>query len=54
MMLRHLAHSEAADAMEAAIAAVLAQGSVRTPDIGGTASTKELGAAIAAQVSQGK
>lgn len=54
MMLRHLGESEAADAVESAIAAVLAQGNVRTPDIGGTASTKELGAAIASKVSQDK
>ena len=51
MMLRHLGESEAADAVESAIATVLAQGNVRTPDIGGTASTKELGAAIASKVS---
>ena len=51
MMLRHLGQPQAAEALENAIAAVLAQGSVRTPDIGGSASTKELGAAIASQVS---
>jgi len=51
MMLRHLRQSEAADAVETAIAAVLAQGNVRTPDIGGSASTNELGVAIASQVS---
>ena len=50
MMLRHLGELKAADAVEAAIADVLAQGNVRTPDIGGTASSKELGAAIASQV----
>src|SRR5215467_532977 len=43
MMLRHLRQSESADAVETAIAAVLAQGNVRTPDIGGSASTNELG-----------
>jgi tartrate dehydrogenase/decarboxylase/D-malate dehydrogenase len=51
MMLRHLGVPDAADAVETAIADVLAQGNVRTPDIGGTASTKELGAAIASRVS---
>jgi tartrate dehydrogenase/decarboxylase / D-malate dehydrogenase len=51
MMLRHLGVPDAADAVEAAIADVLAQGNVRTPDIGGTASTKELGSAIASRVS---
>jgi len=54
MMLRHLGEPEAANAVETAIAEVLAQGNVRTPDIGGTASTKELGAAIALQVSRKK
>jgi tartrate dehydrogenase/decarboxylase / D-malate dehydrogenase len=54
MMLRHLGESEAANAVETGIAAVLAQGNVRTPDIGGSASTKELGAAIASKVSLGK
>ena len=52
MMLRHLGASEPADAVENAIAGVLAQSKVRTPDIGGTATTEELGAAIATRVSQ--
>jgi len=52
MMLRHLGASEPADAVENAIAEVLAQSKVRTPDIGGTATTEELGAAIATRVSQ--
>src|SRR5246127_2584344 len=51
MMLRHLGASEPADAVENAIAEVLAQSKVRTPDIGGTATTQELGEAIAKQVS---
>ena len=51
MMLRHLGVPDAADAVEAAIADILAQGNVRTPDIGGTASTKELGSAIGSRVS---
>src|SRR5258707_12387282 len=54
MMLRHLGVSDAADAVETAITDVLAQGAVRTPDIWGTASTKELGAAIAERVSREK
>ena len=54
MMLRHLGVPDAADAVETAITNVLAQGNVRTPDIGGTASTKELGAAIAEQVGREK
>jgi tartrate dehydrogenase/decarboxylase / D-malate dehydrogenase len=52
MMLRQLGVPAAADAVEAAIAGVLAEGKVRTPDIGGNASTKELGAAIAGLVSR--
>jgi tartrate dehydrogenase/decarboxylase/D-malate dehydrogenase len=51
MMLRHLGAPEAADAVESAIAETLAHSKVRTPDIGGNATTKELGAAIAAIVS---
>lgn len=50
MMLRHLGASEAADAVEKAIVEVLAQSKVRTPDIGGCASTIELGRAIALRV----
>jgi tartrate dehydrogenase/decarboxylase/D-malate dehydrogenase len=50
MMLRHLGIPEAADAVEGAIAATLAQAKVRTPDIGGDATTGELGEAIARQV----
>jgi tartrate dehydrogenase/decarboxylase/D-malate dehydrogenase len=52
MMLRHLGVAQAADAVENAIAETLAQGEVRTPDIGGQASTKDMGAAIASQVSE--
>jgi isocitrate dehydrogenase (NAD+) len=52
MMLRHLGISDAANAVEKAIAAVLAQAKVRTPDIGGNATTRDLGEAIASQVSR--
>jgi tartrate dehydrogenase/decarboxylase/D-malate dehydrogenase len=52
MMLRHLGVAEAADAVENAIAETLAQSEVRTPDIGGHATTKDMGAAIASQVSE--
>src|SRR6267378_2634885 len=54
MMLRHLGIPDAADAVESAIAETLARSKVRTPDIGGNATTKELGAAIAERVSQAK
>ena len=54
MMLRHLGAPEAADAVERAITQVLAKAQVRTPDIGGNSSTKDLGEAIAAAVSDAK
>jgi tartrate dehydrogenase/decarboxylase/D-malate dehydrogenase len=50
MMLRHLGDGEAADAIERAIAAVLATTDVRTADLGGRASTSDLGEAVASQV----
>jgi tartrate dehydrogenase/decarboxylase/D-malate dehydrogenase len=52
MMLHHLGQPEAADAIEAAITAVLAEQNVRTPDIGGNATTKQMGEVIAALVSE--
>src|SRR6266436_236520 len=50
MMLRHLGVPAAANAVEDAIAAILAQAKVRTPYIGGNATTRDLGEAIASQV----
>jgi tartrate dehydrogenase/decarboxylase/D-malate dehydrogenase len=50
MMLEHLGHGEAARAIEAAIARVVAEGRALTPDLGGKASTAELGQAIAEAV----
>jgi len=50
MMLRHLGETEAADAVERAIATVLASANVRTPDIGGKSKTADLGEAIAHEV----
>ncbi|MEA3133040.1 MAG: tartrate dehydrogenase/decarboxylase / D-malate dehydrogenase [Gammaproteobacteria bacterium] len=50
MMLDHLGHSDAARSIVAAIEAVLT-GGPRTPDLGGTASTQEVGRAIADAVS---
>lgn len=52
MMLEHLGVPEAARAVEAAIQDVLREGNVRTPDIGGRASTKELTEAIVSRVRQ--
>jgi tartrate dehydrogenase/decarboxylase/D-malate dehydrogenase len=51
MMLEHLGEKQAADAVEQAIFKVLAHSDVRTRDIGGNASTREVGEVIAAEVS---
>jgi tartrate dehydrogenase/decarboxylase/D-malate dehydrogenase len=51
MMLRHLGESAAAGAIERAIEKVLGGGGPRTADIGGKARTKEVGEAIAAELS---
>jgi tartrate dehydrogenase/decarboxylase/D-malate dehydrogenase len=48
MMLEHLGQREAADAVLAAIASVLAEGRALTRDLGGTASTTEVADAISA------
>ena len=51
MMLEHLGHPDAAAAIVAAIERVLADPSApRTPDIGGKATTVDVGKAIAAQM----
>ena len=47
MMLRHLGEAEAADSIERAITEVLVRSDVRTPDIGGAATTRDLGEAVA-------
>src|SRR5439155_3239716 len=49
MMLRDLGTSEAADAVEDAVAETLARSKVRTLDIGGNATTEDMGAAMASQ-----
>jgi tartrate dehydrogenase/decarboxylase/D-malate dehydrogenase len=49
MMLEHLGHAAAAQAIVRAIETVLAEGP-RTPDIGGKASTEDVGKAIASAV----
>ena len=51
-MLEHLGEKEAAYAVEQAIFKVLADSDVRTRDIGGKASTRDLGEVIAAEVLQ--
>jgi tartrate dehydrogenase/decarboxylase / D-malate dehydrogenase len=50
MMLDHLGEKQAAQGVEQAIFKVLASSSVRTRDIGGKASTRDMGDAIAAEV----
>ena len=52
MMLRHLGQPQAADAVEEAISTALAKGSVRTADIGGQATTKQMGMKIADLISE--
>jgi isocitrate dehydrogenase (NAD+) len=53
MLLRHLGEHRAAAAVDRAVDTVLAEGRVRTPDIGGRSSTAQVGEAIAAAVASG-
>jgi isocitrate dehydrogenase (NAD+) len=50
MMLAHLSEFDAAERIRAAVVSVLAGGEVRTRDLGGTATTDEVGAAIAREL----
>ena len=50
MLLRHLAQTDAARRVERAVDDVLRAGRVRTPDLGGSSSTTEVGEAIARAV----
>jgi tartrate dehydrogenase/decarboxylase/D-malate dehydrogenase len=50
MMLEHFGETDAAQAVERAIAEVLAEGGTRTPDLGGNAGTKDLGDAVTAAI----
>ncbi len=52
MMLDHLGHPEAAQAIEDVIAKVLKKPETLTPDMGGKASTEALGKAIAAAIDE--
>jgi len=54
MMLEFLGEEEAARGVMAALEAVAAEGRVRTPDLGGTATTDEVAAAIAEKVAASK
>ena len=51
LMLDHLGHAKAASAMHAAIARVLKEGKVRTPDLGGKATTVAMADAVLAALS---
>src|SRR5690606_24439561 len=53
MMLEFLGEDEAARGVMAALEAVAAEGRVRTPDLGGTATTDEVAQAIAEKVAAG-
>ncbi len=50
MMLRYIEEQEAADRIEAALFAVLGEDGVKTPDLGGSATTTEFTEAIAARL----
>ena len=50
LMLNHLGLTKAADATRGAVAKVLAEGKVKSPDLGGTATTSQIGDAVLAAV----
>ncbi|MCD6263333.1 isocitrate/isopropylmalate dehydrogenase family protein, partial [Candidatus Bathyarchaeota archaeon] len=52
LMLEWLREEEAAENIERAVTMVLEEGKVRTPDIGGTSTTSEVGDAIARKVEE--
>jgi isocitrate dehydrogenase (NAD+) len=53
LMLRHLGETEAADRVEQAVRAVIAEGRTVTYDLGGSAGTSQFGEAVAARVRGG-
>src|SRR5204862_997718 len=50
MLLRHIGEQAAADNVQWAVDKVLEDGKVRTPDLGGTSSTMDVGEAVAIEV----
>src|SRR5260221_1437036 len=50
MMLEHLGHPELHDRVIGAIERVVASGKIRTPDLGGQSTTKQLADAICAEI----
>jgi tartrate dehydrogenase/decarboxylase/D-malate dehydrogenase len=53
MMLDHLGYSDAASAVERATLQVIAEGRVLTPDLGGSATTRQMGKAITRSLQKG-
>ena len=53
MMLDHLGERAAHDRIVAAIGRVFEEGTIKTPDLGGTATTAQVGKAIAQAVTEG-
>ena len=53
MLPRYLGKREAATGVEAAVDRVLADGEVRTPDLGGTSTADEVAGAVVAGLSAG-
>jgi tartrate dehydrogenase/decarboxylase/D-malate dehydrogenase len=52
MMIEHLGYPEAARTIEKAVETVVAEGKVRTRDLGGEATTQQMGKAIAELVAK--
>jgi isocitrate dehydrogenase (NAD+) len=52
LMLRHIGETSAAERVEDAVQAVIAEGRTRTYDLGGTAGTAAFGTAVAARVAE--
>jgi isocitrate/isopropylmalate dehydrogenase len=50
MLLRHVGEGDRASAIESAVDTVLERGEIRTPDLGGGSTTREVVEAIAAEV----
>jgi tartrate dehydrogenase/decarboxylase/D-malate dehydrogenase len=50
MLLEHLGHQDAADAVVGAIEELVEEGKTVTRDLGGKASTKEVGQALASMI----
>jgi tartrate dehydrogenase/decarboxylase / D-malate dehydrogenase len=53
MLLDHLEAHDAAREIQSAVAAVLAEGRVRTPDLGGSSSTDQVGEAVLGKLDRG-